>query len=106
MDDFEGARRPGRPLLAWRKRSPPPCLVRLVPRDEIGVLDGTRNQSGAASGALVALVVAFAVLAIMSSSVSLLHEAEFVPKPSSAGLPVLMVGAWFVGMIASPRFNR
>ena len=55
---------------------------------------------------LVALAIAFAVLAVISYSVDLLHQAQFIPQPSSAGLWALMIGVWFVAMIITPRFYR
>jgi hypothetical protein len=55
---------------------------------------------------LVALGVSFAVLSVVSYSVDLLHQAGFIPQPSSSGLWALMIVVWFVTMLITPRFYR
>jgi hypothetical protein len=55
---------------------------------------------------LVALAVAFATLGVVSYSVDLLHQAQFIPQPPSAGLWAVMIVVWFVSMFVTPRFYR
>lgn len=55
---------------------------------------------------LVALAIAFAVLAVISYGVDLLHQAHFIAQPPSTGLWALMVAVWFVSMLITPRFYR
>jgi hypothetical protein len=55
---------------------------------------------------LVALGVSFAALSVISYCVDLLHQARFIPQPSSGGLWALMIVVWFVTMLITPRFYR
>ena len=55
---------------------------------------------------LVALAVAFALIAILSYSSDLLHQAGFIPQLPATGLWALMVMVWFVTMIVTPRYYR
>jgi hypothetical protein len=55
---------------------------------------------------LVALAIAFAVIAVISYGVDLLHQAGFIAQPPSAGLWALMMAVWFVTMMITPRFYR
>ena len=55
---------------------------------------------------LIGLAVAFAIVAVISYSADLLHQAHFLAQPPSGGLWALMIGVWFVTMIVTPRFYR
>ena len=54
----------------------------------------------------IALSIAFAVVAGLSYTSDLLHQAGFIPQIPSTGLWALMVPIWFVSMIVTPRFYR
>jgi hypothetical protein len=45
---------------------------------------------------LLALGIAFAVMGVLSYGADLLHQANFIPQPSSSGLWALMVAVWFI----------
>lgn len=55
---------------------------------------------------LIALGIAFAVIAVISYSIDLLHQAQFFSQPPSGGLWALMFAVWFVAMLITPRFYR
>jgi hypothetical protein len=54
----------------------------------------------------IALSIAFAVVAALSYTSDLLHQAGLIPQIPSTGLWALMVPIWFVSMIVTPRFYR
>jgi hypothetical protein len=55
---------------------------------------------------LIALAVAFALVAVISYTCDLLHQARFIPQLPATGLWALMVVIWFVTMIVTPRYYR
>jgi hypothetical protein len=55
---------------------------------------------------LIALGIAFAIVSVISYSIDLLHQANFIAQPPSGGLWALMVAVWFVTMLVVPRFYR
>ena len=55
---------------------------------------------------LVALAIAFALVAVVSYVVDLLHQAHFIPELPATGLWALMVVIWFAAMIVTPRYYR
>jgi hypothetical protein len=55
---------------------------------------------------LVALSVAYALLAVTSYASDLLHRSHFIPELPATGLWGLMIAIWFVTMIVTPRFYR
>jgi hypothetical protein len=55
---------------------------------------------------LIALAFAFALVAVISYTSDLLHQAGFIPELPATGLWALMVVIWFVAMIVTPRYYR
>jgi len=54
----------------------------------------------------IALSIAFAVVAALSYTSDLLHQAGFIPVIPSTGLWALMLPIWFISMMVTPRFYR
>ena len=55
---------------------------------------------------LVALSAAFALTAVVSYASDLLHQAGFISQVPATGLWALMIGIWFVTMLATERYYR
>jgi|SRR6478672_8774905 len=55
---------------------------------------------------LIALGIAFAVLALISYAADILVEAGFIARVPGGGFWAVMVGVWFICMLVTPRFYR
>jgi len=55
---------------------------------------------------LVALAIAFAATAVISYSADMFHDAGFIAQVPGYGLWAVMVAAWFISMLVTPRYYR